>query len=441
MPPTKTTATAGKTTAPAAPRSGFSGGPPPPPPPPGPGPPAPPPPRPAPGPAGRPRTPPRKPPAGSIGIGIETEFFLREKKNVTGDDGRKFAVKFCDDYMAFKKGLPVDPTKGAPEIPGVYTKWPGVTKHLEPPSRLGRHADWVTHQDPTVDVDKDLSAADLKKEQDRLKGAHGVEVISHILRAYEGSAWRREVQKMWEFIDANYVVLDNRNCSTHVHLSRAEPWTVEQIKRLAQAIIHFEPAFEAMVPPARRNNEYARSNWIDNLRFAGKSRDQAMDEIEKQRTIKDVLNLMHGADDQSKYYGWNFLTLESYKTVEFRRGAPSKSAADVFMWVELAMEFMQAAIVVKTRADFGKYARNVGGLKKLIADARLPQSVGTNQSAYLAPLYARAGSDTAMLEPKPVKLETLSKEKKAKLALKIDADKKWQPMLDMLKDAQAKNEL
>ncbi|KAK4172033.1 putative amidoligase enzyme-domain-containing protein [Triangularia setosa] len=325
------------------------------------------------------------------------------------------------------------PRHHGPEIPGVCTKWPGVTKHLEPPSRLGKHADWVTHQDPTVDVDKDLTAADLKKEQDRLKGAHGVEVISHILRAYQGSAWRREVEKMWEFIDANYVVLDNRNCSTHVHLSRAEPWTVDQIKRLAQAIIHFEPAFEVMVPPERRNNEYARSNWIDNARFVGKSRDQAMDEIEKQRTIKDVLNLMHGANDQSKYY--------ATKTVEFRRGAPSKNVKDVFMWVELAMEFMQAAIIIKTRADFSKYARNVGGLKRLIADACLPQSVGINQSTYLTPLYTRAGTDTAMLEPKPVKLETLSKEKKAKLQLKIAADKKWQPMLDMLKDAQAKNEL
>ncbi|KAK4202980.1 putative amidoligase enzyme-domain-containing protein [Triangularia verruculosa] len=408
----KTTPTAGRPTAgPSAPRPGATGGPPPPPPPP-------------PG------------PAGSIGIGIETEFFLREKRPLSAD-GRAFAIKFCTDYMNFKKSLTVNPAKGEPEIPGVYTKWPGVIKHLEPPSGHGKHADWVTHQDPTVDVDKDLSPAELKNEEARLKGAYGIEVISHILRAYEGSARRREVEKMWEFIDANYTVLANRNCSTHVHLSRAEPWNVIQIKRLAQAIVHFEPAFEAMVPPERRNNEYARSNWIDNARFVGKSRDQAMDMIEQQGTIKNVIHLMHGADEQSKYYGWNFLTLESYKTVEFRRGAPSMSVKDVFMWVELAMEFMQAAIIVKTRADFSKYARNVGGLKKLIADAGLKQTVGTNQKAYLEPLYRRAGADTAMLEPKPVKLETLSKEKKAKLKMKIEADKKWQPMLDMLRDAQA----
>ncbi|POS70590.1 hypothetical protein DHEL01_v211019 [Diaporthe helianthi] len=153
------------------------------------------------------------------------------------------------------------------------------------------------------------------------RDARGMEIISPILRFQKNSAWRQHVQSLWRFLDSDYKVTADETCSTHVHVSKAEGYTSEQLKRLAQAVIHFEPAFEALVPPERRKNEYARSNWIDNKNFGYQrlSRPQSITLLEGCTTVREVVDLMN--PDGSKYFGWNFQAIPKYSTVEFRRGA------------------------------------------------------------------------------------------------------------------------
>jgi hypothetical protein len=187
-------------------------------------------------------------------------------------------------------------------------------------------------------------------------------------------------------------------------------------------------------PPARRGNEFAMSNWIDNPNLACKNlnREKSTQAIEACKTQRDVINLMN--PDQSKYFGFNFMNLETYKTIEFRRGAASSNVTHVFMWVEFAMTFLQASIQASNISAFKKFQPTVGGLKKFFATAAVVDDPGMNQPNYLKPLF-KDHKDDERVEPTPVLLKKLSKEKRDKLKQKIEADKKSNPMLERISDA------
>lgn len=216
----------------------------------------------------------------------------------------------------------------------------------------------------------------------------------------------------------------------HVSLSRG--FTLSDLKSIAQSIIYFEPAFEVLVPEQRRGNEYSRSNWIDNPNFGHRnlSREKSIASIGTLRTIDEVIKVMN--PDQSKYFGWNFLSIKTYRTIEFRRGAVSLSADDVLMWAELAMSFILAAVA--PRGDtLQQYPATVGGLESFIQNARLPVLPGTHDPSLLKSLF-HGIAPTAKMQPTPV--GRLSPAKAAKLQRKIAADRASNPMLDIIHSAQ-----
>lgn len=240
---------------------------------------------------------------------------------------------------------------------------------------------------------------------------------------------------MWEFLDENYEVTGNDACGTHVHISIAEGYSVTQLKSIAQSVIHFEPAFEAMVPPDRRGNEYARSNWIDNKHFgyARKTRAQSIALIEECTQIREIVELM--CPEISKYWGWNFSNLvkDAKYTIEFRRGAVSTTVDDVFVWVELAMSFVQAAIKVESPDYLRKRPNTVQGLRDFLNQGLILKD-GMNDNRYLDLLF-KDKDPKASLEPKAV--GKLSPEKAAKLKKKTEEDAKINLMLSKLEQGNA----
>jgi len=79
------------------------------------------------------------------------------------------------------------------------------------------------------------------------------------------------------------------------------------LKKICQSIIHFESAFEALLPEDRLANEYARSNWLDNSNFGHRnlSRKQSIDVIQHTHDLRKLVLLMNLNHD--KMFGWNFL--------------------------------------------------------------------------------------------------------------------------------------
>ena len=227
----------------------------------------------------------------------------------------------------------------------------------------------------------------------------------------------------------------NDACGTHVHISIAEGYSATVLKRIAWSVIHFEPAFEAIVPPDRRGNEYARSNWIDNKHFgyARKSRAQSIALIEECTQIRDIVELM--CPDISKYWGWNFSNLvkDPKYTIEFRRGAVSTKLDGVFVWVELAMSFIQAAVKVGSSEYLRQSPNTVQGLRSFLNQGLILKD-GMNDHRYLDLLF-KDKDPKAFLEPKAI--GTLSPEKAAKLKKKTEEDATVNLMLSKLEQGDA----
>lgn len=136
----------------------------------------------------------------------------------------------------------------------------------------------------------------------------------------------------------------------------------------------------------------------------------------------------------SKYFGWNFLAIKKFKTVEFRRGAASLTVDDVFMWVEIAMSFIQAALKMRSANDLQTHVANIGGLRDFIQNAEFINAPGTWDSTYLSLLFNGKGSGDSL---QPTLVGQLSPEKEQKLRRKIEADSRSQPMLVKLESAHA----
>ncbi|OBS22823.1 hypothetical protein FPOA_09148 [Fusarium poae] len=275
-----------------------------------------------------------------------------------------------------------------------------------------KFAEWSLDSDSTIET------------PDKNKAPWGLENISPIFRSFENSAWREHIDTMWRFITTNYRVSANSSCGTHVHLSRAGGFTLDELKRVCQCIIHFELAFEGILPRDRLSNEYARSNWLDNPNFGHRnlSRKESIDVIQNASSMRELVLLMN--PDHDKMFGWNFLYLlnSPHGTIEFRRGAASVSSSDVFMWIEIAMSFVEASIRGGRRENLAKVPATVGGLKWFIGAARLPDGIpGLYDSRYLKRLFSNI-PDGAFRQPVP--LGKLSPAKLAKLKNKKLEDKK-----------------
>jgi len=194
-----------------------------------------------------------------------------------------------------------------------------------------------------------------------------VELVSPILR-YEDLSWRAELQAMFENIESYCSFTTNRSCGTHVHISPGVGlmWSIGDLKKIACAILHFEKAWNVIVPVARRYNKYAKSNRFDNPKLAMKTDAQCIEAVnacESSVTNADLMN-----NDGDRYFGWNLTNLYygQKMTVEFRRGPGVQDFGTCEAWVALAVTFIQAARQAETVMDVIGFSANVEGLRAFI---------------------------------------------------------------------------
>ena len=152
--------------------------------------------------------------------------------------------------------------------------------------------------------------------------------------------------------------------ATYLHRGQGG-YSLNQLIRIAQAVIYWEPAMEALIPKSRGGGiYYARSNCrlspkllmryefkpltlalagLNNPKFYkdAKSRKQAMDDISKCTSVQDLIDLMN---PNCKYFGFNFKHANArIGTIEFRRGLACTSRGGALKWAEVASSFIYAA--------------------------------------------------------------------------------------------------
>lgn len=224
-------------------------------------------------------------------------------------------------------------------------------------------------------------------------GLGGLELRTPILDIRPG--WRDHVIAAWDYLEKFYTIRSDRSCATHVHISLEPSYTLDQLKRIASSIIHFETALEAVMPPARRNNGWARSNWLSSPRLAAKnkSRKESIREIESVISRPSVIRLMQELGNPC--FAWNLWSLNDKSTIEFRKPPGSVTAAEALTWAELALNFIQAAIRFGDSDRLSNFPSNVGGLRNFLGQFNEP---GVNEPERLRRLWDSVAPDAA-IEP------------------------------------------
>lgn len=207
---------------------------------------------------------------------------------------------------------------------------------------------------------------------------------------------------MWRYLEENYHVLGTHLAGTHIHIGLEPGYSVTDLKRLAQAVIHFEPAFEILVHPSRRGNVYAQSNWLyaPGLARNGLSRPASIAAIEGIGQAADLVNLLHplgrsGACDD-RDFAWNFYSWYTKGSIEFRKPQISMSSDDALSWAELAMSFVQAATSWESPPPLQDIPPTVGGLRWFLR--RFGNEPGLNEPERLERFW-RGKNPEAMLQP------------------------------------------
>lgn len=231
-----------------------------------------------------------------------------------------------------------------------------------------------------------------------------MEMVSPMFRAFSGSRWREDVEATWSYLSQHYDIIGTKLAATHIHIGLEPAYSLTDLKRLAQAVIHFETAFELLVPCARRENIYAKSNWLDahGLARKGKSRRESIVAIEEVANIHDLLDLLHpvvpskGCNDRN--FAWNFHSWSTKQSVEFRKPPASLTSKEALSWAELAMSFAQASTSCPTSQELQRIPPTIGGLRWFLRKyANVP---GVNQPGRLQRLW-RGKDPEAILEPVP----------------------------------------
>lgn len=189
-------------------------------------------------------------------------------------------------------------------------------------------------------------------------------------------------------------------CSTHIHVSIEPEYTLSDLKRIAQAVIHFETAIEALMPPSRRGNKYAKSNWLDapGLGQLMKTRRRSILAIEHVIDARHLRELMQPVRiGRNRSYAWSFYNLFNKKgTIEFRKPPVSLTPYEALSWAEFVISFIHASV----RCEFSKLVKvpsTVGGLRWFLQQFQVPDM---HDNAHLNRLWQGKDPNEAV-EPIP----------------------------------------
>lgn len=204
---------------------------------------------------------------------------------------------------------------------------------------------------------------------------------------------------MFKHLDTLCAIRSNRSCGFHIHLSPlGGGWTLNELKGIAIGIIHFEQAFEAMIPETRRGNQFIRSNrFFGNEQLKGLKHSECIAKILSQKSVSSLAGLM----SSDRYTTWNFENLkeDSRKgTLEFRQPPGQTRAAGCLSWIELAMDFVQSARRKDWYLKIREYPQTVSGLKKFVTEGFVE---GLSKGSHLEPLMHSKNADLSIVPKAP----------------------------------------
>lgn len=245
--------------------------------------------------------------------------------------------------------------------------------------------------------------------------------------------WRSQLRDVFTELQDVCKIECNQSCGFHVHVSpTGRRWNILEVKRICIAVLHFERAVAALLPPHRQNNYWAKPHGTNVNTLKGKTEAQWTKLIQDCKDIDDIILLMHG--DGNRYFAWNFENLAEGKlgTIEWRQPCAMTTYSGCIAWIELAVTFVQAAR--KFQGNISTYPSTVSGLREFLFQNGLMGAASRQQ--YLNTILNK----NKLKAPGWVELVTVTDDKKpssAMLKAKVKEDSLKNIMLYKLRQKAA----
>ncbi|KJZ74833.1 hypothetical protein HIM_05742 [Hirsutella minnesotensis 3608] len=195
-----------------------------------------------------------------------------------------------------------------------------------------------------------------------------MEVVSPRLDTKQ--AVSRVMADFWEAMRVHFDPQRDLSCGGHVHVtpvSRRNRFSLRSLKAIAFAAVAYEDFVAAVLPPARRENQYCKANSLSpdsGLREAllwGKGTAALRRVAAEIRALPDEVELyfyMQG----NRYVLWNFQNIfpnpktgRCSGTVEFRGGNQFLSTKGTLAWVAFVLGFITLALKEDLINNFKSY--------------------------------------------------------------------------------------
>ncbi|KAG0640798.1 hypothetical protein HOY80DRAFT_957371 [Tuber brumale] len=178
-----------------------------------------------------------------------------------------------------------------------------------------------------------------------------VEICTPIMRF---RSWEWVVPTVFEHLTSQFDCRFNTTTGLHVHIGRGCGWDLSAAKSIAKAVIIFESALDHYHPAHRRPAE----NWCihsnrhnDGLKHFAKS--AVMKKLDGAGTLRELIDLI----SPHKFFKYNFGSLKTYGTVEFRQADAGIGVDRAVQWINLVVRFVTAAVEA-TPEEFERWARH-----------------------------------------------------------------------------------
>ncbi|MCJ1262712.1 hypothetical protein MMC22_002582 [Lobaria immixta] len=170
-----------------------------------------------------------------------------------------------------------------------------------------------------------------------------------------------ELDVVWSVLGSLFETKEHQSCSTHIHISIEDGWSLQNLKQLAKGWIYFEGEIMAAMPKSRRECEWARPNCsqeyeprYDAANEMVRLYQEALDQtsfsplfkyIDDSKSIDELIARVA----PERCLSWNLQNMRNKcKTVEFRRPPQSRDAGDCKHWLAFSLSIVQWALA----ADF-----------------------------------------------------------------------------------------
>ncbi|KAI0146883.1 hypothetical protein GGR57DRAFT_506326 [Xylariaceae sp. FL1272] len=200
-----------------------------------------------------------------------------------------------------------------------------------------------------METRKDKNGTIMRKEI--ADGIWRVEIVSRVFGTEE--KWQLEVDAVFEALRRGWDTCLTQGCAMHIHVSRGieKKYTIADIRRILKWTALEDDAITKIMPPHRKNNAWAASNFrseeapeVWSKHFKAIGTDTFAPLFKEFDNIK-FLEMVYRATGEKRNLSWNFSNLGAQcGTIVFRQPPSVETAAGAEHWVGVTIGFMAHAL-------------------------------------------------------------------------------------------------